>query len=125
MSSTRARLVPEVVINAGDMSGNLTSKVTIIQNLSLVSYAVTWSGASPVGSVSIQVSNDYAQNADGSVRVAGTWNTLPLSAPTDVSGNTGNGFIDIDANAGFALRLIYTFVSGTGSMTAIVSGKVA
>jgi len=107
------------------MSGDLVSDVTIIINLSLVSYAVTWAGSAPVGSVSVQVSNDYAQNADGSVRNAGTWNTLPLSAPTDISGNSGVGFIDIDANAGYALRLIYTAVSGTGTLNATVVGKVA
>jgi len=107
------------------MSGNITSKVTVIQNLSLVSYALSWSGATPIGVISVQVSNDYSQNADGTVRDPGTWNTLPLSEPTDVSGNTGEGFIDIDANAGFALRVVYTAGSGTGTLQCTVNGKVS
>lgn len=90
----------------------------------MISYSIEWSGATPVGTMSVQVSNDYTQNADGSVRDPGTWNTLPLSAPTGVVGNTGNGFIDIFANAGFATRLVYTRASGTGTMNAIVSAKV-
>lgn len=91
----------------------------------MVSYSVSWSGTSPVGAVTIQVSNDYAQNVDGSVAVAGTWNTLTLSSATNVSGNTGNGFIDIDAIAAYAIRLIYTKTSGVGTFQAIINGKVA
>ncbi len=128
--SSRPQFDPQVVIGSpssvsGAMTGNITSLVTIIKKLSLVSYSYSWTGTSPVGSVSIQVSNDYSQNADGSVRNAGTWNTLPLSAATSISGNTGNGFIDVDASAGYALRTVYTQVSGTGTLTVIVNGKVA
>jgi hypothetical protein len=123
--SSRPQFDPYPVITNGDMSGNLTSKVTVVQKLSLVSYACSWAGSSPVGAVSVQVSNDYKQNAAGAVINAGTWNTLPLSAPTGVSGNTGNGFIDLDANAGYAMRLIYLAGSGTGLLNVIVTAKVA
>lgn len=123
--SSRPQFNPYPVIADGDMSGNLTSQVTIIQKLSLVSYSVSWLGTSPVGVVTVEVSNDYTQNADGSVRNPGTWSALPLSAAGTVSGNADGGFIDIDAQAGYALRLVYTRTSGTGTMQAIVAGKVA
>ncbi len=123
--SSRPILGPYSVITNGDMAGNLTSTVTIIQSLSLVSYSMFWTGASPVGTISVQVSNDYSQNANGSVKNAGTWNTLPLSALTAVTGNSGVGFIDIDANAGYALRLAYTATSGTGTLNALINAKVA
>lgn len=123
--SSRPQFSPHSVITNGSMAGSLTSEVTIIQKLSLVSYAIAWSGTTPVGAISIQVSNDYTQSADGSVQNAGTWNTLPLSAATSISGNTGNGFIDIYATAGYATRLVYTRTSGTGTLNVIVSGKVA
>lgn len=111
---------------SGDMSQTtITSKVTIVQNLSQISYDISWTGSSPVGAISVQVSNTYMQNVDGTVRYAGDWNTLPLSATTNITGNTGNGFIDIDANAGYAVRLVYTKVSGTGTLSVVVSGKVA
>lgn len=90
----------------------------------MVSYSVSWAGTAPVGAMSVQVSNDYSQNADGTVRNAGTWTTLTLSAATPVSGATGNGFIDIDQIAAFAIRLVYTRTSGTGLMQAIINGKV-
>lgn len=123
--ASRPQLAPYPVIQDGDMSGDLISLPTIIQKLSEISYSVSWNGVSPIGSVSVQVSNDYSLNADGSVRNSGTWNTLPLSAATDVSGNSGNGFIDIDVSAAYAIRLIYTATSGTGTMNVLVAGKVS
>jgi hypothetical protein len=114
------------VITNGNMSAaSITSLVTIIQKLSLASYSITWTGSSPVGVIAVQVSNDYTTNADGSVNNPGTWNTLPLSATPAVTGNTGNGFIDIDASAGYALRVVYTKTSGSGTLNAVVNGKVA
>ena len=103
---------------------SVITEPTIISNVSMVSYDISWSGSSPVGVITIQVSNSYSENADGSVRDAGNWTTLTLSAPTNVSGNTGNGFIDIDATAGYAVRLVYTKVSGSGNLNVIICGKV-
>lgn len=123
--ASRPIFSPYYVIANGDMSGSLISAVTVIQNLSLVSYAASWVGTAPSGTVSIQVSNDYTQNAAGIVQNPGTWNTLPLSAATVVTGNTGNGFIDIDANAGYALRFVYTRTSGTGTLNVVIDAKVA
>lgn len=123
--SSRPQFNPYPVIVNGSMAGNITSAVTVIQKLSLVSYAVSWTGTSPVGSMDVQVSNDYAQNVDGSVANAGNWSSIPLSSTPSISGNSNNGFIDIDANAGYAIRIVYTRVSGTGTMNVIVSGKVA
>ena len=107
------------------MSGNLTSKVTVIQKLSLISYAISWAGTSPVGLMVVEVSNDFAQASDGSVQVPGTWTALPLSSPPSVVNNSDNGFIDIDANAGYALRIRYVRTSGTGTINVIISAKVA
>lgn len=132
--STRTNLRPQTVIPAasGNMATNITSTPTILQSLSQVSYAVKWTGTSPVGTLSMQVSNDYALNPDGqTVANAGTWNTVPLdvggtvSTTIAVSGNTGNGFIDVNDTSAYAVRLVYTAGSGTGSLSAIINGKVA
>lgn len=123
--SSRPILSPFPVITNGDMSGNIISAVTVIQNSSMLSYDISWAGTAPVGVMSVQVSNTYSQYADGTVRNAGNWTTLTLSAPPAVSGNTGNGFIDVDATGAFAIRLVYTRTSGVGTMNATISGKVA
>ncbi len=114
---------PVSVITNGSMTGSLTSAVTIMDQLVMLSYAIIWSGTNPVGSISVEVSNDYSVNANGAVRNAGTWKALPLSTTSNVSGNSDSGFIDIDANAGYALRLVYTRVSGVGTMQVIAMGK--
>lgn len=98
--------------------------MTVIDDLSMISYSYLWTGSSPVGTVLVQVSNDYSKNADGTTRNPGTWNTLPLSTTPSVSGNTGNGGIDIDANAFFAIRTVYTAISGTGTLNVNVVSKV-
>jgi hypothetical protein len=123
--SSRPQFTPYPVISSGSMGASIVSAVTIIQKLSMLSYSLSWTGTSPVGVISVEVSNDYSQNGDGTVNNAGTWNTLPLSDPCAVSGNTGTGFIDIDAQAGYALRLRYTRTSGTGTLSATAAGKVA
>lgn len=114
------------------MSASLTSDPTILQSITGCSYSASWSGSTPVGTLSVQASNDYSLSPDGrNVVNAGTWNTITLnvngtlSTTVAVSGNTGNDFIDIDKIMAYAVRLIYTRASGTGTMTAIINGKVS
>lgn len=123
--ASRPILSPYPVITNGNMASNITSIVTVVQNLSMISYDISWAGTSPVGTLSVQVSNTYSQNVDGSVNNPGNWTTLTLSSPTAVSGNTGNGFIDVDATGAYAMRLVYTAGSGTGLLNATINAKVA
>lgn len=123
--SSRPLAKPTSVITNGNMASNITSEVTITQMLSMISYDISWAGTAPVGEMSVQFSNSYSKNADGTVRNAGNWTTVPLSTPATVTGATGNGFIDIDVTGAYAVRLVYTATSGTGTMQAIVNAKVA
>ncbi len=132
--STRPQLSPFPVIVDGDMSADITSEPTVIQKISMLSYQYTWAGSSPLGTVSVQVSNDFSLEADGTVRNAGTWDTLVLnvggSAVTTVavSGNTGSGFVDIDQLGAYAIRTIFTVnadTPGTGLLQCFLNGKVA
>lgn len=128
--STRSNLRPQPVITNGDMSGNLTSVPTILQSLTVGSYSYSWAGASPVGEISLQVSNDYALNQDGSVKNAGTWVTLTVFyngsflTAVPLTGNSGQGLIDWSTGA-YAIRTVYTATSGAGSLQVIFNGKVA
>lgn len=136
--STRTTIKPQQVIpsaqgspaGGASMAGNITSAPTILQSLTKLSYSVAWTGTSPVGTLSVQVSNDYTVQATGGV-TGGTWNTLPLNlagasvTSIPVSGNTGNGFIDIESLSGGAVQLVYTAGSGTGTLSAYVKAEVA
>lgn len=129
--STRSNLRPQAVITNGDMSqASTTSSVTILQSLTVGSYTYSWAGTTPIGTLSVQISNDYSVNPDGTVKNAGTWNTIFFtldgatvvnSAP--VTGNSGNGVIEWSTGA-YAIRTIYTKTSGTGTLQAVVNGKV-
>lgn len=114
------------------MATSLTSAVTILQSLTKVGYTFSWlAGTTPIGTVSAQVSNDYALDPTGVVKNAGTWTTLPLEDNTGtvvtslpVTGNTGTAYIEIET-AAYATRVLYTRTSGGGTLSAVVSGKVS
>lgn len=129
--SSRTTLRPYAVINAVSMAANITGTATILQSITGVSFAFKWAGTSPVGTVSIQASNDYALEPDGSVANAGTWTTLSLEyngavvTTVPVSGNSGNGIVELQKINTYAVRPIYTFTSGVGTLTCIINGKVS
>lgn len=130
--STRPHVGPELVINAQSMATSLESAPTIIQKISMPSYEVVWSaGSTPVGTVSVQVSNDYSLYPNGNVHNTGTWTTLWLQVGITttqtiaISGNSGNGFIDVPITGAYAIRLIYTRTSGGGTMNVYFSAKVS
>lgn len=137
--ATRPKFKPYIVLpnaysspaNSGSMAVNLTSQATVVSNLSMVSYEAVWTGSSPVGAVSVQGSNDYLLGAEGNILNAGTWTTLPLSyngnsvMSIPVTGNSGNGVIDIASTGLYALRFVYTATSGTGSLVVTIAAKVA
>ncbi len=136
--STRTNLRPQPIIpspqgspaNSASMAANITSAVTILQSLTLVNYAVSWTGSTPIGTLAVEASTDYAANGT-IVTNAGTWNPLPLDlagasvTSIPITGNTGHGMIDIDGLAAYAIRLVYTAGSGTGTLSATINGKVA
>lgn len=128
--SLRPQIVGQPVITNGAMAGNLTSLVTILQSLSMVTYAYSWSGTSPVGTVIVQVSNDYSLESTGAVQNVGTWNTIPFTNSSGsvvtsfaVSGNTGVGFLEVMTGA-YAIRTVYTAGSGSGVLQATLNCKV-
>lgn len=128
--STRPYLKPNQVVTNGNMSGNITSSPTLLTNLTKASYAFSWTGTTPVGTVALQGSNDYALNPNGTVANAGTWSTFTLQyqgnsvQSVPVTGNAGNGMIDVETGAN-ATRVVYTAGSGTGTMQVLFTGKVA
>lgn len=128
--SSRPILVPNLdrpIINAADMSGDITGPATIIQMLPGISYDIKWTGT-PTGTISIEVSNTYKQAADGTVTNAGNWTALPSSSfqgtyPTP-AGSSSNGFLDLFGVSAYAARLVYTAGSGSGNLTVVACSKV-
>lgn len=132
--SSRPSAGPTKVINNGNMAtATLTSDVTLLPHLSMLSYGYSWTGTTPVGAVSVEVSNDYKVGPNGAALNAATatWNTLTflyngaLVTSIPVTGNAGNGQIDIFQTGAYAIRTKYTKTSGTGTIQATVNCKVA
>lgn len=128
--SYRPQAAPYPVIVSGSLAGNITSEPSIILKTSMVSYSYSWTGTAPIGEISVELSNDFALNPDGTVKNAGTWNTMTINyggspvASVPLTGNTGNGLIDIEAVAAYAIRTVYTRTSGTGTLNALFTAKV-
>lgn len=107
------------------------SGITVLHSQSVCSYDIAWIGTSPVGTITVQLSNTYKLNGDGTVASAGSWNTIPFQDSSgsivtsiSVSGDTGSAFIDIRVTGAEAIKIIYTVGSGTGTLTAVIAGKV-
>lgn len=119
------------VITDGNMSGNITSSVSIVQMISIGAYTYSWAGTSPVGTIQVEVSNDYKPGVmDTDPANAGTWTaiyfTLDGSTVTNaapVSGNTGTGVIEFSTGC-YAVRTKYVFGSGVGTLQSVVNLKV-
>jgi hypothetical protein len=128
--SDRPLIVPNLnkpLINAASMATTITGPATIINRIPGISYDLVWTGT-PVGTFAIQVSNTYAQNAEGAVSNAGSWSTLPTSSFQGTypvpAGSPGNGFLDVVGTEAYAIRLVYTATSGTGTLTVLAAAKV-
>lgn len=120
-------------INAGDMStASLTSTVTSIQYLDDIGVQFTWSG-SPVGTFAVQVSADFVRDdTNGQVMNTGHWVPIVLSYwngtvfVTDTSLPTSVGspiYVDLALLSAPWIRVVYTKTSGTGTLTAVITGK--
>lgn len=128
--SNRPYKGPALVITAGAMAADITSLPTLLPQLTKGSYEVTWTGGStPIGLLSLEGSDSYSLNPDGSVRNAGTWTTMPVTvngvvtSTIAVSGNSGSILIDWTTGLN-AIRVFYDATSGSGTMTALINAKV-
>ncbi len=89
------------------------SNILFTDNVSIIA---TWTGTSPVGVLTVQVSND-------SSAAPTKWETLTLDGTASVSGNSDNGTINLNQLSYAWLRLVYTRGSGVGSMTIDLTSK--
>ncbi len=98
------------VIDQGDISGNLVSKVSTVDLQDRVLYDVEWAGAGGVlGDFEVQISDD--KNDDSS------WVALDFSQPLQLTTDTGSHQILITDLTCKYIRFVYTFSAGTGAIT--------
>lgn len=131
--SDRPLIVPikeKPIVNAGDMSGTVTSPVTILKGASCISYDLRWTGT-PTGAFSVQVSNSWFAGPNGQELDSGfsTWNDLPTGSFSGTypvpAGSNGNGMLDVVLTGSYAIRLVYVPDSGSGVLTVYAAAKVS
>lgn len=113
---------PIKIVTNGSMGGSITSAVQEIKEQDNIGLQLTWSG-SPVGTFDVQVSIDHMQDAQGNVTNAGNWVSLPLSPTIAAAGSADSAIIDLNQQSPTYLRVVYTRVSGTGTLNVYVTGK--
>lgn len=97
------------LINAGDMSGNITSPSQQVTFMINACVQAVYAG-SPTGTLKLQISNDNVN-----------W--------TDYSGSSqaisaAGSFAYLLADIGYPwLRVVYTFTSGTGTLNVTINAK--
>lgn len=115
------------LINAVSMATTITGPATNINQLPGISYDLVWTGT-PVGTFAVQVSNTYTQDSQGNTKTAGHWESLPTSSFTGTypvpAGTSGSGFLDVVGTEAAWVRLVYTAVSGAGTLTVVPAAKV-
>lgn len=115
-------LKPVQLISAGDMSGSITSIACEIQLQDNIGVQLNWSGV-PVGTFSIQVSNDHREDSKGNILNPGTWVSLPLSPSITATGSPDSAYVDLNQLSAMYMRVVFTRTSGSGTLNAFVSGK--
>lgn len=118
------KLQKKQLFTNGVMTGTnvLTSPVIHILNLDNVYLQLDFTGT-PVGSFSIQVSNDHVEDAEGNVIVAGHWVALAITPAPAAAGSALDIGIDCNQLGAPWIRVVYTNASGVGVLNGFISGK--
>lgn len=124
MSGRKNVLPLYTIISNGDMSqSSLTSLATNIQFMDNVCIQLVWTGT-PSGAFTIQGSLTHQQDSQGNIINAGTWTDLSLSPAPVAAGSASSILIDMNQLSFPWIRVTYTKTSGTGTLTAVIGGKM-
>lgn len=113
---------PVNIITDGDMSSSITSSVVEIMYQDNIAIQLDWDGT-PTGSFEFQISNNHREDILGNVVEEGTWVTLPLDPAITASGSADNALVDLNQLGAAYVRVVYTAVSGSGTLNAVLTAK--
>lgn len=113
----------QILTNA-DMSSTVTSIGTNLISIYAYSIQAVWTGGTaPNGTFSLQGSNDPGDNGSGQgVSQPTNWTNI-IGSSQSISGTPGNILFDVVECSYRWVRLIYTPVSGSGTLTATINTK--
>lgn len=121
--SRKSNLLSFQTLASVSMTSNVTSSATNISYLDNVGVQLNFTGSS-VGSFSVQVSIDYAQDTQGAVTNPGTWVPLTLSPTPSANAQAGSIYIDLNQLSAPWIRTTYVANSGTGTLSSYITAKM-
>ncbi len=105
---------PGTQIKSYSMAASITSDAVKYEWEDNVSIHAVWTGT-PTGVLDVQLSLDPVNLG---------WQSVPFTPTPDApSGSNGSNWYDITQTAAAYVRLVYTFTSGTGSLSAQIAMK--
>lgn len=105
------RILNEVLLASGNMSGNITSPAVSTAHMGYLTVAAIYVGTVPTGTLKLQCSLDSGVN----------WIDIPsMSVAISASGSS---LFEMKEFGYPQVRAVYTFTSGTGSLLLQVNGK--
>lgn len=113
---------PKLIVENGDMSGAIVTESIDIRRIDRAALQLIFTGT-PTGDFAVEVSLDHEKDPAGNVKTVGTWVPITLSPAPVAAGAADEIFIDLTVTASPWIRLTYTPSAGTGTLTALISGK--
>lgn len=102
---------------AHSLGASFQTSATSLQYLDRALLTILCTG-SPTGTVSVQISNNYNVNNPS----AADWFDMPISLNA-LTGSAQNYVVEISETAAPWIRISFSYTSGSGSMTAVVTAK--
>lgn len=110
-----ARPRPHKVVDQGDISANITSEVTDVENRDRFLYTIDWGGGA---GVSGELITEYTN--DDPTKAATLWKTLDFGQQILVSTNSGNHQVLVQSVTFKYVRMRYVFTAGTGTIDIVI-----
>lgn len=115
--SEPVHLLNDPIVVNGDMSGNINSSPTNLNECVSYSIQAVMTG-SPTGTIELQASND---NVKSSAEAPVNWTTITESE-ADITA-AGTYMVNVELPSYSWVRLVYTRTGGNGSMNARINAK--
>lgn len=111
MSGRKNVTHPVLILDAGDMSGDLVSLEVNVKHLDDCAFDLIFTGT-PTGDFSIEATIDGE-----------TWTALDFGTPIQATGSAGNHLINLNLVPFFKLRVAYDATSGSGELNVYFMAK--
>lgn len=124
MGKNSLKFYLDPLISARSMAASFNGTATNIQNFDNVGIQFSWSGANPLGTINVQMSNDF----DPRFPSAATWTLIEDDSGVAIviapAGTAGTGYFDLNQLPGMWIQVVYTTTGGSvGTLTCKISAK--